>query len=127
MSDEIRKGRCLCGAVTFETHGAPRFISNCHCETCRRAASAPCVTWAGFRNEQVTIRGATLAAYASSPGVSRSFCVPCGLPVPFQGRRWAGETHIPVCAFAEPEHMAPEDDNFVDERLLWAALLGRAH
>lgn len=123
MSDEVRRGRCLCGAVTFETRGPPRFISNCHCETCRRAASAPSVTWAGFRTEQVTIRGETPTAHASSPGVTRCFCGRCGSPLSFQGEKWAGETHIPVCAFEAPELMAPEDDHFVDERLPWAMLL----
>ncbi|MBY0566336.1 MAG: hypothetical protein K2P70_03440 [Hyphomonadaceae bacterium] len=54
MSSEKRTGHCLCGAVTFETRGAPRFVSNCHCETCRRASSAPSVAWAGFNDDQVT-------------------------------------------------------------------------
>ncbi len=112
MSDETRKGRCLCGAVTFEARGAPRFVSNCHCESCRRAASAPSVTSAGFRTDQVTIGGATRTAYASSPGVTRSFCRRCGSPVALQGEKWADETHIPVCAFEAPEHLAPEDDHF---------------
>jgi hypothetical protein len=122
MSDEVRTGRCLCKAVRFEARGAPRFISNCHCETCRRAA--PSVTWAGFRDDQVTISGETLASHASSPGVTRYFCGRCGSPIAFRGARWVGETHLPVCAFDSPETMAPTDDHFETERLAWAALLG---
>jgi hypothetical protein len=124
MSDEVRNGRCLCGAVRFETRGAPRFISNCHCETCRRASSAPSVTWAGFRDEQVTLSGERLAGYSSSPGVTRFFCGTCGSPIAFRGEQWAGETHIPVCAFEAPETMAPASDHFETEKLPWAALLG---
>lgn len=127
MSDEVRNGRCLCGGVRFETRGAPRFISNCHCETCRRASSAPSVTWAGFRDEQVTLSGDALAGFASSPGVTRSFCGTCGSPIAFRGEQWAGETHIPVCAFEAPETMAPTDDHFETEKLPWAAMLGRTH
>jgi len=126
MSDDARKGRCLCGAVRFEAQGAPRFISNCHCETCRRASSAPSVTWAGFTDAQVAISGETLTGYASSPGVTRYFCTRCGSPIAFRGARWPGETHLPVCAFDSPETMAPTDDHFEAEKLPWAALLAGA-
>lgn len=127
MADEVRNGKCLCGAVTFQTRGAPRFVSNCHCESCRRASSAPSVTWAGFYDAQVTITGATLTGYASSAGVTRSFCGRCGSPICFRGEAWAGETHIPVCAFEAPETLAPQSDHFAEEKLPWAALLGGAH
>lgn len=125
MGDEIRRGRCLCGAIRFETRGAPRFVSNCHCESCRRAASAPSMTWAGFRDDQVTFSGAALSGHASSPGVTRHFCGQCGAPLAFRGERWAGETHIPVCAFEQPGDLPPESDHFAEEKLPWAALLGR--
>ena len=124
MNESPRTGRCVCGAVRFEARGAPRFISNCHCESCRRASSAPSVTWAGFKTEDVTIGGETLRDFASSPGVSRFFCGACGSPLAFKGDRWAGETHLPVCAFDAPEDLAPRSDHFADEKLPWSALLG---
>lgn len=127
MSDMVRTGRCLCGAVRFEARGEPRFISNCHCETCRRASSAPSVTWAGYRDDQVTLTGETLTGYASSPGVVRSFCGRCGTPLAFRGERWAGETHLTVCAFDTAADMIPTDDHFAVDKLPWAALLGRSH
>lgn len=125
MSDDtVRTGRCLCRAVRFQARGAPKFISNCHCESCRRASSAPSVVWAGYRDEQVTLSGETLAHLASSPGVKRYFCGACGSPVGFRGEAWPGETHLPVCAFDAPETMAPASDHFENEKLPWAALLG---
>ena len=127
MSETVRKGRCLCGAVTFEARGEPRFISNCHCESCRRAASAPSMTWAGFMEDHVVFHGETLAHYASSPGVKRSFCSRCGSPMAFRGERWAGEVHLPVCAFEDAASMAPTNDYFEAEKLPWAALLGASH
>jgi len=125
MSNEERKGHCFCGAVTFETRGAPRFVSNCHCESCRRASSAPSVTWAGFKDDQVTLSGDALTAFESSPGVARYFCGKCGSQIAFRGEKWAGETHIPACAFDAPEELVPESDHFANEKLPWAALLGR--
>jgi hypothetical protein len=123
MSEQVRTGRCLCGAIRFEARGEPRFVSNCHCDSCRRASSAPSVAWAGFKREQVAITGDTLTGYASSPGVIRSFCGRCGSPISFEGQRWAGETHLPVCAFDSPESMPPSTDHFEAEKLPWAALL----
>jgi hypothetical protein len=125
MSEQTRTGHCLCGAVTFTARGAPRFISNCHCESCRRASSAPMVAWAGFADEQVAFSGASYRAYASSPGVERGFCGQCGAPLSFRGQPWAGETHIPVCAFENPKAMAPTSDHFETEMLPWAKLLGK--
>ena len=126
MIEQERKGHCLCGAVRFVARGQPRFISNCHCETCRRASSAPSVTWAGFREDEVTIEGETIVAYQSSPGVTRNFCGRCGSPIAFRGERWSGEVHLPVCAFAAPEDMAPDSDHFEAEKLPWALPLGRS-
>ncbi len=119
----VRTGHCLCGAVTFAARGEPKFISNCHCESCRRAASAPSLTWAGFLDSQVELGGDALRKYSSSPGVIRGFCGACGSPISFQGERWAGETHLAVCAFDAPEQMAPSIDHLVEEKLPWAALL----
>jgi hypothetical protein len=126
-ADAVRTGRCFCGGVRFETRGAPKFISNCHCETCRRMSSAPSVTWAGFRDEQVSLSGDALAAYASSPGVQRFFCRNCGAQIAFRGEEWAGETHLTVCSFEDAAAMAPTSDHFAEEKLPWAALLGKAH
>ena len=127
MVEALRTGRCLCGAIRFTVRGAPRFVSNCHCETCRRASSAPSVTWAGFTDAQVEITGETLRSHASSPGVSRMFCGACGSPIAFRGAPWPGETHVPVCAFDTPEALPPTDDHFLEEKLPWSALLGKAH
>ena len=124
MAETVRTGRCLCGAVAFETRGEPRFISNCHCESCRRASSAPSLTWAGFLDHQVTLAGEPLREFASSPGVIRYFCGRCGAPLAFRGEQWPGETHLPVCAFDAPETLPPTSDHFVAEKLPWAALLG---
>jgi hypothetical protein len=124
-AETVRTGHCFCGGVRFEARGAPHFISNCHCESCRRASSAPSVTWAGFHDAQVTLAGDTLRAHASSPGVQRFFCGACGSPIAFRGEAWHGETHLTVCSFDDPASMAPTSDHFETEKLPWAALLGR--
>lgn len=87
MSELVRTGRCFCGAIRLTARGAPKFVSNCHCESCRKASSAPMVTWAGFMDTQVEIRGDTLQRHASSPGVQRMFCGRCGSAVGYRARQ----------------------------------------
>ena len=48
-----REGGCLCGAVRFTACGKPKFISNCHCHSCRKATGAAYSTWVGFAEENV--------------------------------------------------------------------------
>ena len=38
-------GHCLCKTVRFTYDGEPKWTLNCHCESCRRAISAPMATW----------------------------------------------------------------------------------
>ncbi len=36
MSDKIRTGGCLCGAVRYEVSGEPYIAGLCHCTKCRK-------------------------------------------------------------------------------------------
>lgn len=122
----VRSGRCFCGAVVFRAEGAPLFVSNCHCESCRRSASAPSVPWAGYADERVRFEGEARRAFNSSPGVTRTFCGQCGSPLSFRSDKWPGETHLPVCAFDAPDDLPPQTDYFAEFKLPWSALLAVA-
>lgn len=72
------KGRCLCGGVRYEIHGAPMGVSACHCGMCRRHhgalgvfTGAPVVSYRIDGPEHV-------AWYRSSPEAERGFCKRCG-------------------------------------------------
>ncbi|MFK8003090.1 MAG: GFA family protein [Polyangiales bacterium] len=74
----MRKGSCLCGAVTFEVDGALPAPDGCHCAKCRK--------WSGhfFASTDVprtalTVRGGDQVTwFASSEKVRRGFCSACG-------------------------------------------------
>ena len=78
MSEENRKGGCLCGAVRFEIKGPMRDVLICHCRQCRRQHGHP----AAFTNapaerfEFLEQRG--LSWYRSSEKAERGFCRECG-------------------------------------------------
>jgi hypothetical protein len=78
-------GSCACGAVRYESTGAPLFALNCHCRDCQRetgSAYAPVlgVASAGFK----LTRGAPryFDVTADSGNVTRrAFCGDCGSPL----------------------------------------------
>ena len=82
MSESVRVGSCLCGAVQFEVVGEPFTMTYCHCESCRRWVGAPMMGGCLFRSDKVRIvQGADqLAVYKRTPdsGSHRKFCKSCG-------------------------------------------------
>jgi molybdopterin-guanine dinucleotide biosynthesis protein A len=114
-------GHCHCGRVRFAARFPSRFCCHCHCQSCRQSHSAGFVTWIGFKSEQVAILAGAeeLAAYASSPGTSRTFCRACGTKLFFESARWPGETHIALAAFATAVDRAPEGHAFYEEHVAW--------
>ena len=70
------KGKCLCGAVTFEAEDVEAGLHVCHCSMCRRWAGGPLFsTGAGkvrFRGEE------NIERFSSSTWAERGFCKRCG-------------------------------------------------
>jgi hypothetical protein len=121
-ADARHAGRCLCGAVRYAADCEPKWIANCHCESCRRAVGAPLTTYAGFPAERFAWTAGTPVRFASSPGVVRSFCGRCGTSLTFEGERWAGEVHVLVATLDHPEDFPPHGEAFVEEKLPWLHL-----
>lgn len=124
MADDItQNGGCQCGAARFETAGAPKFVGNCHCQSCRKATGAAFSTWVGFDAGNVRWLTTEPAFHASSPGVKRGFCETCGTPLTYSGEKWAGEMHFLIGVFDDPTNFAPSKEAFTKDALPWA--LGR--
>ena len=116
------KGHCLCGAVRFEATGKPLWVVHCHCESCRRATSAPMATYVGFRAAQVSWTGQAPKIFASSGGVERGFCARCGSPMCYVGERWPGEIHLFAASFEDPAALVPRAHVNVAEQIPWLRL-----
>lgn len=82
MSEAVRNGSCLCGAVQFEVTGEPFTMTYCHCESCRCWVGAPVMGGCLFRADKVrVIEGADqLRVFKRTPdsGSHRKFCKSCG-------------------------------------------------
>ena len=120
MTHEIHMGGCQCGAVRFETTGEPKFVCNCHCQSCRQATGAAFSTWVGFEDAQVRWLTRPPAFYASSPGVKRGSCSACGTPLTYAGDKWPGETHFLIGVFDDDRAFTPSKEVFTEDALGWA-------
>ncbi len=72
------KGRCLCGAISFEVAGDLHPPDACHCSQCRRQSGH---VWAStdVPRAALTMRGGeSLTWFHSSEKVRRGFCAVCG-------------------------------------------------
>lgn len=117
-STTCRTGGCLCGAVRYRVATEPKWTALCHCESCRRAASAPVVGWMGFETDQVSWSGER-QFYNSSDIARRSFCPHCGSPMSFESTRWPGEVHLYAASLDAPETFVPQLHCHRAEHLPW--------
>ena len=95
-----QRGRCLCGAVTYEFTGEPAWRGHCHCESCRRNCSAPFTTFLGVPREGFRWTGAAPQVYDSSPGVRRPFCGRCGSPMAYDAAKDRANIHLYAASLA---------------------------
>lgn len=120
-----RTGRCMCGAVRFQTTGAPARIIHCHCEDCRRHTGAAMATLPVFRVEQVDWSGTERSVYRSSRDVGRAFCPACGASLTFETEleEYGTLCAIHISAFDNPESLPPTHHSFHAERIPWFDVL----
>ena len=114
-------GRCLCGAICFTAPAETMSRNHCHCESCRRATSAPFATWFTVPASGVRWVG-TPKGFASSPGVTRRFCPDCGSPLSYETADRPGQIDLYASSLDDPTGFVPEYHSHWDERLPWVRL-----
>ncbi len=124
QSDDSYSGRCMCGRLSFSFSGKPRFVSECVCDSCRRAHGASVVGWVGVKSEQFRIdSGETdLSWYKSSDPSERGFCTRCGTRLFFRSTLWSGEVHMALANFDQPHDLTSAGLSFKDEFPHWSAV-----
>ena len=118
MGDICKTGRCLCGALTYELRSEPAWTALCHCESCRRATSAPVVAWMGFSPDKVDWSGER-QYFKSSEIATRGFCPKCGTQMSFESTRWPGEIHLYAVSLDDPLSYVPQLHCHYGEHLAW--------
>jgi len=120
-------GHCYCGAITFAVDipagAAPIFTAYCHCDSCRRAHSAPLYQIACVDESMFSITtGEDVLVEFKKPGgtITRAFCGACGSRVLNRFGTWRPRGQTPVGFFpnllteeaqrALPEALRPHRD-----------------
>lgn len=117
-----KRGRCLCGAVTFEYRGEENWRAHCHCESCRRQTSSPFTTFMGVPDGAWRFTGEQPRVYVSSPGVRRLFCGTCGSPIAYDSDAFPDEIHFYAASLERPETFSPDRHVHAAEQLPWIHL-----
>ena len=76
MTDVIRTGSCLCGAVRYRVTGPMRPVIACHCTQCRKTSGHHVAATSAPR-DRIGITG-EVRWFQSSPTARRGFCPVCG-------------------------------------------------
>ena len=90
-----RKGRCLCGAVSYTAKGLGPELGVCHCGMCRRWSGGP--LFATSTEDLVWEGEDTIATYQSSEWAERGFCSACGSALFYRVTApgpYHGDTHL---------------------------------
>jgi len=78
MSDMVRTGSCLCGAVSFTVTGDLPAPDACHCTMCRKT-SGHYYASTDVKRHRLTINDAqNITWFQSSAKIRRGFCKLCG-------------------------------------------------
>ncbi|MGB3721261.1 MAG: GFA family protein [Pacificimonas sp.] len=80
----MAEGGCHCGEVRYRFTGEPVASAICNCPTCRRASGAQNVAYVMVSEGAFRWLKGAPATYASSRGVTRSFCGTCGTSLAFE-------------------------------------------
>ena len=118
----MREGGCICGAIRYRVDGAPSLSGICHCQTCRRIASAPTLPFVTFKESQFAFVRGTPIEFASSPPVRRTFCGRCGSPLTYRTANDPDRVDVMTCSLDEPEAWPPKFHVWTSEKLGWQAI-----
>ena len=114
-------GGCMCGAVRYETSGAPTRVIHCHCKSCRRQTGAPAATMAVYSADRVRFGGEERTVYESSPDRGRAFCGKCGTTLTWEAdlRGYGPICALHISTFDDPDALRPSSHSFYSDRISW--------
>jgi hypothetical protein len=74
------EGKCFCGAVEYETNGAPEAAGYCHCADCRSWSASPINAFTLWKPTSLKINKGqhAIGEYQKTDRSLRQFCKQCG-------------------------------------------------
>lgn len=124
MTSERIEGGCLCKAIRYRVTGVPVSSIICHCNSCRKASSAPSVAWLTFASANFELLAGAPREFQSSPGVARTFCGRCGSPLTYKSVREPDTIDVTTASLDRPEQFPPVREVWLEHKLGWEAVNG---
>ena len=122
MNSVVICGHCLCGEIQYEFEGAAFSSLICHCDSCSRGAGATQVAWLTVRKDHFRFLAKSPTNYASSKGVTRTFCQRCGSSLTYHSEehhRDNGGIDVTTATLKNPEKVAPRAHIFLKDAPKW--------
>ena len=124
MGELRARGRCLCGAVTYEVRGPLRDVILCHCVECRRWSGTGAGAFASAHDDDLVVSGDTVRwveSPASNRHARRAFCSNCGSSL-FWKAADAERTGIAAGTLDEPSGLGRAAHIYVSDAADWDEL-----
>lgn len=116
------KGRCLCGAISYEATGDPQMVGHCYCVDCRKSSSTGHGTHVAMAEGGVTMTG-DLKFYErpadSGNVVSRGFCGNCAAPILSKNAAMAGLVFLRASSLDDPDAVTPAMSVYTSRAPKW--------
>lgn len=120
-------GRCLCGAVRFDsTADEPAMVAACHCTDCRKQSGTAFSMNVAVPTDSLKVTGDVLNNY-EKPGTSglpvkRYFCGNCGSPIYSDVNAFDGILFIKAGSLDDASWIEPSVEIWTDSKLPWAGI-----
>ena len=110
-------GGCMCGAIRYRFSQTASEPAMCHCESCRRSAGAPVVTWVTVPTAALLMEDGEPRVYRSSDKVERGFCPACGTTLTYRHLDYADYVDIATATLDDAQALPPTDQIWTVDRL----------
>jgi hypothetical protein len=122
-----RVAACHCGQLHLIVEGEPFAVSICHCLACQRRTGSAFGMQAGYKADQVEIKGrysdySRISDEADQKEHVFHFCPECGSQVFYTEPDEEDLIVVSIGAFADPSFPPPTESGYDSRRHLWIGL-----
>lgn len=117
-----QKGRCQCGAVTFDVEAEPQLVGHCYCRDCQKSSGAGHVSYVFLAADGVRIEGETHSFESNSNSgatMTRHFCPTCGSRLFGRSSNLPEMIGITLVSFDDPDAFLPTLSIYTTRRCQW--------
>ena len=115
MTNQVREGGCLCGAVRYRVTGDPIISAVCHCRHCQKQGGSAFSVVIAVTDDNYAQTGKTAVFEDrgdSGQPVHRHFCGDCGSPIVSIAGMLPGLTLIKAGTLDDPSAINPAQEAY---------------